>query len=121
MSKKLKLRCPLIYIAGPYRAADGWKLEQNIREAEERMAEVVEEGATAVCPHSMYRYFDRTSTDEYWLEATRTLLSVCDAIWLGEGWMDSDGSCDEREYAKTVGIPILYSTADMCNFVACSG
>ena len=96
-----------IYIAGPYRAETSWAVEQNIRRAEEIGFLVACAEAVPVIPHTMYRHFDGTLTDEYWLKATQSLLRRCDGIVLLPGWALSEGSCGERELANRLGLPML--------------
>jgi hypothetical protein len=102
-----------VYIAGPFRAKNSWELECNIREAEQRAYQVARDGMIPVCPHTMYRYFDGTLTDEYWLQATAELLDVCDMVWLGTGWHESVGSVGEAKRATRLGIPVAHCMADV--------
>jgi hypothetical protein len=46
----------LVYVAGPYTAANAWLVEQNIRRAENMAARVWGEGAAAICPHANARH-----------------------------------------------------------------
>lgn len=98
---------PLIYIAGPYRGETPWHVEQNIRAAEVAGLEVARLGAVPVIPHTMYRYFDKSLPDEFWLDATLHLLRACDAILMLPRWTESTGACAEREYAIRTGITVL--------------
>jgi hypothetical protein len=86
-----------IYIAGPYRGEDSWQVEQNIRVAEGLGFLVAEEGAVPVIPHTMYRHFNGTLGDDFWLRATLSLLKRCDAMLLCPGWRNSEGSIAEHE------------------------
>ena len=101
----------VIYIAGPFRGKTPWDVERNVRRAEEIAFWVSCQGAVALCPHSMYRYFDKTLTDEFWLAATLELAVRCDALFLVPGWTGSDGSLRERRYFETAKKPI-YETAE---------
>ena len=97
----------LIYIAGPFRAKNGWEIERNIREAEELALVVAQLGAVPVCPHTMYRFFNGVLLDQFWLDATLDLLRVCDAILLLPRWRESQGAKGERDEAMTIGIPVF--------------
>ena len=96
----------VIYIAGPYRGVTPWDVECNIRAAEAIAFEVAKTGNIPLCPHSMYRYFDKALPDEYWLEITTQLLSPCDAIVMCPGWEDSAGSVCEYNYALDHKLPV---------------
>lgn len=87
----------LVYIAGPYRASTPYQVERNIRAAEDLGLIVAYAGGVPVIPHSMFRYFDGLLTDQYWLEATQTLMLECDRMVMLPGWETSEGSRAERE------------------------
>lgn len=36
------------------------------------------------------------------------LLSLCDELWLCKGWEKSKGCRLEKEFAKSIGVPIKY-------------
>ena len=95
------------YIAGPYRAANAWDQEQNIRRAEAVALEVAGLGAVAVCPHTQSRFFGGTLNSEYWLRATMEMMTRCDAVVLVKGWRKSAGSVAERKRALELGLPVL--------------
>ena len=89
----------LIYIAGKFRGATPWEVEQNIRAAEEIGLQVAQLGGIPIIPHTMYRYFDKSLPDAFWEAATLGLLSRCDAILLLYGWRESTGAREERRQA----------------------
>lgn len=97
----------LVYVAGPFRAENAYQVALNIRAAEWQGYKVARMGAVPVIPHTMYRFFDGTLNDQYWLRATKDLLLRCDAIFLIDGWEESVGSRGERAAAEQVGIPIF--------------
>ena len=108
----------LIYIAGPFRGSNAWKVEQNIRIAEEAALTIAGWGnAAPLCPHSMYRYFNGTVTDDYWLRATTKLLERCDAIYLLPLWHRSEGSKAEHEYAKILHLPVFKTLQELEQWV----
>jgi hypothetical protein len=86
-----------VYIAGPYRGKTSWEVENNIRNAENAGFDVALLGAVPVIPHTMYRHFNGTLEDDFWLRATLSLLKRCDAMLLIPGWRRSEGSLAEHE------------------------
>ena len=102
----------VVYVAGPFRARTPWLIEQNVRKAEEASARVALLGAVPLCPHTMYRHFDKMLPDKFWLESTLELLRRCDAILLVKGWEESSGSVSEHEEAGKLKIPVFHDTLE---------
>ena len=102
----------VIYIAGPFRGKNAWKVEQNIRKAEEAGFKVASIGGVMpMIPHTMTRFFDGTMTDEFWLQGTLELLARCDAILMLPGWENSSGSRNEKKFAEQNKLPVFYDRA----------
>lgn len=101
------LPIPLVYIAGPYRAATGWAIERNIQRARAVGALVVSAGGYPVIPHSNTSHFDGLAPDELFLAGTLTLLDRCDAIVALNGWQESKGTKAELARAKVKHLQIL--------------
>jgi len=106
----------LVYIAGPFRAATAWEIEQNVRRAEELALEVARAGAMPVCPHTNTRFFHGQCTDEFWLAGTLELLRRCDAVVAAYGWERSSGSRAEIETAFKLGTPVFLAATSMDSF-----
>ena len=98
-----------VYIAGPFRGANAWEIEQNIQRAEAVAAQVCALGALAVCPHTMFRNFQGLLPDQFWLDATLELLRRCDAVLMTGRWSQSDGSCGEHRDACDRGLHVFYT------------
>lgn len=98
-----------IYIAGPYRGSNAWDVEQHIRRAEELGFRVAEMGGLPVIPHTMYRYWDGTLTDDFWLACGGDLLDVCDAVCVVAGYQRSRGTLAEISRAVMSGMRVFYS------------
>jgi hypothetical protein len=100
-------RLPVVYIAGPYRAATAWRVLANVRAAQEAALRVWKIGAVALCPHSNTGLFDGECPDEVWLDGDLELLRRCDAVLLMERWEDSAGARAERDLALRIGLPVF--------------
>jgi nucleoside 2-deoxyribosyltransferase len=108
----------LVYIAGPYRSPDPWRVELNIRAAEELGYRVAQLGAYPVIPHSNTRgYFASAAPDELWLTGTLELMRRCDAVILVEDWENSSGSRAERAEAFGLQKPVFLSTFDLAHWL----
>jgi nucleoside 2-deoxyribosyltransferase len=97
----------LVYIAGPYRAASPWQVEQNIRAAEDLAVKVHAVGMFAVCTHPMTRFMDGATDDEHMLVGTLELMRRCDAVILTRDWRLSSGAVAEVAEATRLGIPVF--------------
>jgi hypothetical protein len=98
----------LIFICGPYRNADPWKREQNVRRAEEAAHFVAIQGAMPVCPHANTRpYFEGVNDDAFWLAGTREMMRRCDGVLCVDGWRRSSGSVSEVDEALRLGMPVF--------------
>lgn len=93
-----------VYIAGPFRGATPWVVEENIRRAERLALTVAREGDCPVCPHTMWRYFDRALPDEFWLRAALMLMETCEGLRVVSGWEGSSGTKREIELAREAGM-----------------
>jgi len=96
-----------VYVAGPFRGSDSWVVERNIREAEVLGFQVAAFGALPVIPHTMFRFFNGTLLDQFWLDATTELLRVCDAVVLTARWRDSSGAIGEEREARRLKLPVF--------------
>lgn len=103
----------LIYVAGPFRGANSWEVENNIRRAETLSLEVWKLGAAAICPHTNTRFFNGAAPDEVWLSGTLEMLRRCDAVILTDDWKRSSGACAEVAEAFKRGIPMFTKLSDL--------
>jgi hypothetical protein len=97
----------IVYVAGPFRAATSWEIEQNIRRAEEVGHRVLLAGAFPLIPHANTRYFHGTAPAQVFLDGTMELLRRSDAVVLIDGWRRSSGAWLEKEEADRLGLPIF--------------
>jgi nucleoside 2-deoxyribosyltransferase len=103
----------VVYIAGPFRAANHWLIEQNIRRAEEAALEVWTLGAMAFCPHLNTAHFQDVLPDDTWLEGDIEILKRCDAVLMVEGWTNSEGAKREYGVAQEYEIPCFVSIDEL--------
>lgn len=97
----------LVYIAGPFRAADAWEVHCNVHRAELASREIAGMGAMPVAPHSIGAHMDGTETAEFWLSGTLELMRRCDAVLVLSGYEHSAGTLGEIQEARRLGLPIF--------------
>lgn len=93
----------VVYIAGPFRAANAWEVEQNIRRAEAVALGVWQAGWVALCPHLNTHHFQGVLPDETWLTGDLELLYRCDVVLTVPGWELSEGARAEVKFAELHG------------------
>lgn len=101
------MRPLVVYIAGPFRGANAWAIECNVRRAETKALDAAGAGFIPLCPHTNTRFFHGTFSDQFWIDATLELLRRCDAVLLVPGWEASAGTRGEVDAAKRLGIPVF--------------
>ena len=106
-----ELVLPVVYIAGPYRAETPWRVQANIRAAQEAALTIWKLGAVALCPHSNTGQFEGECPDDVWLVGDLELLRRCDAVLMIGAWRHSQGASAEHQLASELGLPIFYDTS----------
>lgn len=107
----------VVYVAGPFRARTPFAIEKNVRRAEELALTVCALGAVALCPHTMYRFYQGQFQDRYWLDAGLELLRRCDAVILVDGWESSAGTKAEIDAARLYGLPVFGHLEDLSDWL----
>ncbi len=102
----------VLYIAGPYRSATEWGVEQNIARAEAIALACWRKGWAVFCPHKNTAHFGGAADDRVWLQGDLEILSRCDALLAIPGWEKSEGAKRELLFAENLGIP-TYTGADI--------
>lgn len=97
----------VVYIAGPFRAANAWEIEQNIRKAEEAALALWRSGYAVICPHANTRFFQGAAPDDVWLEGDLEILRRCDVICALPGWENSVGAVAEVNLARDLGLEFM--------------
>ena len=102
-------RKQVIFVAGKYRAETEYKLEQNIRLAEDAAIKLWQQGWVVICPHKNSAHFGGLCPDSVWLEGDMELLRRSDAIYMLQNWRESEGARSEHDEAVKIGKPIIYA------------
>lgn len=109
----------LIYVAGKYNDSTPYRIEQNVRAAEDVALQIAETRQfSAICPHTQSRNFAGTVDEEYWIKATMAQMEVCAGVVLVGGmyeWQSSPGTMGELKRAFDMGIPVYSSAFDLVN------
>jgi hypothetical protein len=103
----------LVYIAGPFRAATAWEVENNVRNAETMGYEVAKLGAMPMIPHANTRFFHGQFDDQFWIVGTLLLLERCDAMLVLPGWENSQGTKGEMRLCEDRGMPYFFKLGDL--------
>ena len=103
------------YIAGPYRAKGGghdesyWdEIDANIQRARDAAIFLAERDIPYFCPHLNSAHMETyapTVQPAYWYRMDLTILRHAKALWLLDGWLDSEGSKVEYKAAAEWDIP----------------
>jgi len=103
----------IIYVAGPYRAPTENEVFENIMRARAAAHKLWEKGWAVVCPHtnSMFMGGLDGRSDEAFIKGDLELVRRCDAIFMLEGWANSQGARKERLVAYNELLDI-YIEAD---------
>lgn len=99
----------LLYVAGPYSVGN---TQENIRRAEMVSVNLIRQGFHVITPHKntacYEKYEDGNLTYETWIKMDLDLLSRCDAIYVMVNSENSLGVKKEIEFARAMGIPVIY-------------
>ena len=103
----------VIYVAGKYHADTEWGIWNNIEHASRAARKLWFEGWAVICPHKNTAFFGGKggSHRNLWLVGDLEILKRCDAIFMLEGWKDSEGARAELQLAVDLGLEIQYEPA----------
>ncbi len=102
----------VVYIAGPYRAAHGKTVIENVRAAEKVAMKWWKEGHAVFCPHKNSEFFDGIAPDKSFLNGDLEILKRCDAIVMIKNWAKSSGAVAELKLARNLGLEIHFEDPD---------
>lgn len=124
MSVKMKL----VYIAGPYRAAHGRTVENNLIAARNKAIQLVQVAVNdlggewfPMVPHLNTAHFDvltDVAPDQYYLDGTLNLMTKCDAVLLTQPNAAelSAGTRNEVSVAQTLNIPVFTTLQEFVDY-----
>lgn len=98
MTKKIK-----IYISGPITGTNDYM--ERFSAAEKIITEA---GFSAVNPAKVNAMLPEDTTHDEYMEMSLTMLSMCDMIFMLDGWKESVGAKIEWEYAVNNGLGMMY-------------
>jgi hypothetical protein len=105
-------RLPVVYIAGPYRAATQAGIELNIQAARSIGLQAIRRGWSPIIPHCNFAQLDLVDPaigDSFWLAATMEHMRRADVVLLVPGWENSTGTQAEVREANRWNIPVFGS------------
>jgi hypothetical protein len=88
-----------IYIAGPISGHKNYKRQFNQKEWE-----LTDEGHICMNPANLSEGFPWRQ----YLKICYAMIRACDTIYMMNGWSCSTGACIELQYARELGLNILY-------------
>lgn len=96
---------PIIYVSGKY----GGDIATNIKAAEAVTVQLMRNGFDVFCPHKNTAGFEQYTdlTYDRFIEMDLNILERCDAIYMMQGWEDSNGAKIEKEYAEEIDLPVI--------------
>jgi len=91
----------VMYVSGPYRAPTENGVFENIMRARAAAHKLWEKGWAVVCPHtnSMFMGGLDGRSDEAFIEGDLEIVKRCDAIFMLNGWLLSEGARQENQTA----------------------
>jgi len=113
-------RMPVLFLSGPFRGANTWEIEQNIRGAEEVALKIWSYKIACFCPHTNTRFFTGAlgPDDETFLHGDLEILRRCDVVFILPGWENSTGATIEVEEAKAAGIPVVSTYLQLSDWLS---
>lgn len=104
-----------VYISGPMTASGSHTIEDNVVDGLRVYWALLRRGIPAFCPHLSGLYptawglLDHTE----WVEYDRRVIDRCTHVLLLPRWEASLGARLEKAYAEEIGVPVVYSIAEL--------
>ena len=96
-----------VYISGPI---TGRKRQDYIHHFIREEMKLKAQGNTVLNPATMNLLMPPETTHEDFMKVSIAELSTCEAIYLLDGWKNSEGAWEEFTYAVLHNIPIFYES-----------
>lgn len=103
----------VLYVAGKFRGANAWEIEQNIRRAEELALKLWKAGFAVICPQTNTRFFQGAAPDHVWLDGDLEILRRCDAVVCVDNWKESQGAQMEVKMAREWGKKVIEDPGEL--------
>lgn len=106
----------VIYVLSPYRSDDPEVVAKRVYECDRYCAHLFNHGFVPICTvssgHRLTEQFQISDDFEVWRENCHTLIDICGEvhILLQEGWEESTGLGDEKEYIDKIRKPFRVVT-----------
>jgi hypothetical protein len=104
-----------VYISGPMTAKEGRTIEDNVADGLKVYWELLAKGIPAFCPHLSGAFPTAWSLlpHEQWLAYEFAVIDRCTHVLMMPRWESSTGARMEREYAESIGKPVVYSIGEL--------
>lgn len=93
-----------VYISGPITGTKDYL--EKFEDIETALA-LVHQGVEIINPAKVNANLPKSTTWEEYMRMSLCMLSMCDGIYMMEGWQQSRGATLEYAYAKGMGITVL--------------
>mgnify|MGYP001571159885 CR=1 FL=1 len=100
-----------VFIAGPYKGKDFIEIDRNIARARDAAVFLANNGVPFFCPHLNSGHFEAMTISvpmDFWYDLDLRFLERASAIWLIDGWKNSQGSLAELARAQALQIEVFY-------------
>jgi hypothetical protein len=104
-----------VYISGPMTAKHGYSVEENVAAGVRVFLDCLKSGVPAFCPHLSGAFpsaWSDVSWDK-WLDYDLAVIDRCSHVLLMPRWEQSAGAIKERDYAESIGKPIILSLDEL--------
>lgn len=111
----------LVYVSGPITPKNGYTVEENTAAAVKVYLQLLGLGIPAFCPHLSAAFPSAFSDIPYniWMEYDFAVIARCTHILMLPRWEASSGAKAELEYARSLGLPICFSTIELKEALGC--
>ena len=99
-----------VYLSGPITAAHGYSTDDNVAAGLRVFFACVARGIPAFSPHAIGAFPSTWAIDrQQWLAYDCAVIDHCTHVLMLPRWETSPGARAERDYALTIGTPVITS------------